>query len=169
MSPTSRELVSNKSLAGPELAAIILADVSRMLAENGLLNSQMAYPRVAYDLRLTLHMEMQAMPTATEHVVSRNASVQQQEANPALAALEPFPLASPAPDAILDAHALSRDIASPNVARIEHSLPVDVAVTGQDGHEVTRQVIYPQDVAKEQFVEPDLSGVSDEVRRELGL
>jgi hypothetical protein len=129
-----------------------------MLSENGLLSSQMAYPRVAYDLRLTLHLEVPSMPTVTEHVQSR--------------ALEPFPLAD-APDAILESTQLKREIDSPNVARVLHQLPIEVTVTGQDGHTTERLIdgYTPESVGmtEEQRAEPDLSDVSDEVKRELGL
>src|SRR5580692_1114129 len=152
--PTSRELVSNKALTGTELAHIIVTDVTRMTESNGLLNSQMAFPRVTYDLRLTLHLEVPSMPISTEHVQSRE--------------LEPFPLAD-APGAVIHATELTREIASPNVARIEHSLPVDVAVIGQDGHQIEQQIQYPKSAVEGGFAEPDLSDVSDAVRKELGL
>jgi len=174
MSPTSRELVSNKPLAGTELAQIILADAARILGDHGLLAGQSAYSRIAYDLRLTLHLDLPSMPTSVDHVTSRPRATDEIASNPSLAAIEAAPpLASPrSPDAILHAVEVSRDIQSPNLARVEHSLPIEVSVTGQDGHATERLVTYhSSDVGMrpEEFVEPGLRDVTDEVRKELGL
>jgi hypothetical protein len=170
--PTTRELVSNKALQGVELAEIIRSDVDRMLHDNGLLAGQTAYSRVAYDLRLTLHLGLPAMPTSEDRATSRTQARDQVELRPDLAALEPFPL-SAAPDAILSATELSRDIDSPNVARVLHQLPIEVSVTGNDGRQTERLVegYTPESagLTAEQLREPDLSDVSDEMKRELGL
>ena len=177
MSPTQRELVSNKSLQGTELAQIILSDVSRMLSENGLLCGQMAYPRVSYELRLTLHLGLPSMPSSIDTALSRPQATDRIAANPSLAAIEAAPPLAPRAEddggTILDAHALSRDIDSPNAARVLHQLPVEVSIVGQDGHQTERLVegYTPESVGmtEEQRAEPDLSDVSDEVRKELGL
>jgi len=170
---TSKELVSNKPLAGPELARIIMDDVARMCSESGFLAGQTAYSRVAYDLRLTLHLDLPQMPTATEGVRSRTQAKDKVTESPQLGALEPtMPLVQPSPDAILSATQLSREIASPNLARVEHSLPIAVEVLGQDGHKREELVDYaPSDVGMQasQFAEPDLSDVTPEMRKELGL
>ena len=172
MSPTSRELVSNKPLAGVELAEVIRHDVDRLLRESGFLAGQTAYSQVAYELRLTLHLGLPAMPTATDAARSRSQASDAIAADPALAALEPFPLARPAPDAILSSTQITREIQSPNLTRVEHSLPITVEVLGQDGHKREELVDYsPVDVGmrREDFKEPDLSDVTPEMRRELGL
>jgi hypothetical protein len=173
MSPTSKELISNRPLAGTELAAIIRADVDRMLSDNGLLAGQTAYSRVAYSLRLTLHLDLPSMPSSIDSASSRPQATDRIATNPALAAIEAAPpLASPSPDAILDSTQLARDISSPNLARVGHGLPITVDVHDGDGHMQERLVEYtPGDVGMraEEFPEPDLSDVTAEQRKELGL
>jgi hypothetical protein len=170
--PTSREIVSNKPLAGTELAAIIRSDIARMLDESGFLAGQSAYSRVAYDIRITLHLDLPAMPTATEVAQSRVAASDVIAQRPELGSLEPFPLAQPSAGAALSATGLRRDIDSPNLARVEHSLPVTVDVLGEDGHTREELVTYrPGDVGMDatEFRDPDLTDLTPEVRRELGL
>jgi hypothetical protein len=170
--PTTKELVANKPLAGVELAEVIRHDVDRMLKESGFLAGQTAYSQVAYELRLTLHLGLPSMPTAADAARSRTQASDVIAANPALAALEPFPLAHPTPDAILAATQLTREIQSPNLTRVEHSLPITVEVLGQDGHKREELVDYsPVDVGmrREDFREPDLTDVTEQQRRELGL
>lgn len=50
--PTSRETVMNKSLSGTEVKALMLADFERLLDGEGMLQSHLAYPRIAY--RMTI-------------------------------------------------------------------------------------------------------------------
>jgi hypothetical protein len=173
MSPTTKELVSNKPLAGLELADIIRQDVDRMLRDNGLLSGQTAYSRIAYSLRLTLHLDLPQMPLSVDTASSRPQATDRIAANPALATLEAAPpLASPTPDAILDSSQLVRDIQSPNLARVGAGLPITVEVMGQDGHQREELVGYsPKDVGMDAaaFPEPDLSDVTPEMRKELGL
>jgi hypothetical protein len=171
--PTSKELVSNKPLQSTELAAIILSDVRRLVDGSCLLTGQIAYSRVAYELRLTLHLDLPAIPTSIDSVLSRAQATDAIAAAPALAAIEPGPrLADPSPAAVLQSTGLKRDIDSPNLARIAHSLPIEVSTMGQDGHVQEHLVDYtPSDVGMraDQFPEPDLSDVTEEMRKELGL
>jgi hypothetical protein len=169
---TSKELVSNRPLAGTELAEVIRRDVDRLLRESGFLAGQTAYSQVAYELRLTLHLGLPSMPTAADAARSRTQASDVIAANPALAALEPFPLAHPATDTVLASTQLTREIQSPNLTRVEHSLPITVEVLGQDGHKREELVDYaPTDVGmrREDFKEPDLTDVSEAMRKELGL
>ena len=171
--PTSKELVSNKPLAGTELAAIIESDVRRMLDGSGFLRGQVAYGRIAYELRLTLHLDLPSMPLAVDATRSRTQPTAAVAANPALGALEPsMPLAAPSSDSVLSSTELRRDIQSPNLARVEHTLPIEVEVMGQDGHVREQLVTYrPGDVGmqEEEFPQPDLTDVTDAMRKELGL
>lgn len=173
MSPTQRELVSNKALAGTELAQIILSDVARMLSDNGLLAGQIAYSRIAFELRLTLHLGLPSLPVSVDSVLSRPVAADIVAAAPELAALEPGPtLADPPADAIFASTELTRDIDSPNLARIEHSLPIEVTTMGQDGHQTERLVQYrPSDIGRkdDEFPLPDLTDVTEAQRKELGL
>jgi hypothetical protein len=167
MSPTSKELVSNRPLAGTELAAIIESDIHRMVSESGFLAGQSAYSRIAYDIRVTLHLDLPAMPTAVEVTQSRPAPAIDTDH----AAMEPFPLSDSSPESILTSSGLSREITSPNLARVEHSLPVTVDVLGGDGHTREELVQYrPIDVGMqaEDFTEPEIVDKTAEVRREIG-
>lgn len=170
--PTTKELVSNKPLAGLELARIILADFTRMLAENGFLAGQTAYSRVAYDVRLTLHLGLPGMEFSEDHARSRSQATDAIAANPALAALEPEPPLPNAPGAILSATELTREIESPNLARIEHSLPIEVTVMAQDGHAREELIDYsPGDVGMrdDQFPQPEVRDVTAAVKKEMRL
>jgi hypothetical protein len=167
--PTTKELVANKPLTGPELATIIQRDVARLCDGSGFLAGQTAYSQVSYEVRLTLLLNQPTMPTATDLTQSRTQATDAVTAHPELAALAPHPLPAPA---IVSATQVVRDISSPNLARIEHSLPITVEVLGGDGHKREELIDYlPQDVgmAREDFKEPDLTDVSAEARKELGL
>jgi len=137
--PTTKEIVSNRPLAGSELAKIILRDVARMMESNSLLSSQMAYSRIAYDLRLQLHLDLPSLPLSEDHARSRPPSSDEPPSG-----IESFPLAD-APHAIHSATDLSRDIQSPNAERLRHGLPVTVETLGPDGHHREDQVEYPAD------------------------
>jgi hypothetical protein len=171
--PTQKELVSNKPLSGPELAEIIKSDVARMLEGSGFTAGQTAYSRVGYELRLTLHLGLFGMSTSEDAARSRTQAADVVQANSALAALEPFPLADPDPvRTVLESTQMARDIESPNLARVEHSLPVTVDVKGQDGHTREELVTYtPSDVGMkaEEFPLPDLTDVTPVTKKELGL
>ena len=168
--PTSREIVANKALSGSELSRIILSDAATLLEGHGLLSGQMAFARVAYELRLTLHMDNPSLPKSLDAVRSRPRSDNDIAANPALAAIEAvLPLAQPSPSAIFTSDELHREIQSPNVARLEHSLPIDVAVRDADGHTIEHQVSYPADYPGMDPVPPTLTDVTDLARVELKM
>jgi hypothetical protein len=157
--PTSRELVPNKPLSGEELATIIKADLASVLAQDCMLTPRVAYGRVSYEIRVTLHMDNPMMPSSVAVVQSKLAASDAVEARPELAALNPPP---PLPDASDDATVYSterhRDIVSPNVARIEHGMPISVIRPGRDtgGNPISVEegVIYPPDVVADVSVPP---------------
>jgi hypothetical protein len=168
--PTSRELVLNKSLSGPELATIIESDLHRMLATNGFLSAYVAYGRVSYDIAITFHFDSPVLADQTEHLRSAPASAQQVEAVPGMAAIEStLPLLDPSPSALLSSDALHRDILSPNLARVEHGIPILVSSRDQDGHTQEREVLYPPDVTGAELAPPEIVDRSAEARKELGL
>lgn len=169
--PTSRELVSNKSLSGSELSRILLADFATLLEQHGLLTSQMAFGRIAYDLRLTMHLGNPSLPTTEDHLRSTPKSIQQVEAMPGLEALEPGLSLEGAENPILTADNLHREITSPNKARLEHGLPVSVTTMGEDGHNREEKIKYPSSYPglDLQQTAPVLTDVTAEVRKELGL
>src|SRR5438552_15397899 len=131
--PTSKDLVANRPLRSEELAKIVLADVERILDGSGFFRGQIAYGRVAYEVRITLHIDNPSYPTDLTVVRSKGRSIQEVEADPALAAIEPGPLKDTSSEAFLSATEFHRDIQSPNAARVEHSLPITILRRDQDG------------------------------------
>jgi hypothetical protein len=165
---TNRELVKNSPLSGTELKQIILRDVESILSSDGLLASQIAYSRVAYDVTVRIHTDN---PSNLENVV-RVPSKPRPADNVAEAAIEAGPSLPPATTSNkqqVSGAKRTRNIVSPNSARVEHSLPITVQRLGQDGHLKDEQVKYPPEAA-----EPDPSLVTDtditeETRREFGV
>ena len=143
--PTASEKVPNRALGGAELRALILADFIRLLDEEGMLGAHLAYPRVAYDIRLTIHTTNPLAPATTTSLPSRTRAAQEVAAAPALAAVESFPLARPRPAATLQATTLRREIDSPNAERLRTGQPIPVDVRRQDGTVVTERIEYPPD------------------------
>jgi len=146
--PTSKELVSNRPLRGDELAAIIQRDLSMLLSNDCMMTSHNAFGRVAYDLRLTLHMDNFSYPEHRAGLTSRGASDQELAERPELAAIEStLPLSPPlSEDAFVSAVERQRIIESPNLARIEASLPVTIVRRGDSGQSIEEGVTYPPDI-----------------------
>ncbi len=145
MSPTQREIVAQRPLKSTELAQIILDDVKDILSTNGMTTGQIAYGRVAYEIRVTLHIDNPAYPTDTTIVRSKGRSGQQKEETPELVAIEPGPLKDTTDEAFLSSTERHRDIQSPNAARVEHSLPITVLRREQDGQTREELVTYSAD------------------------
>src|ERR1700677_244414 len=96
MSPARQELVANRPLRGDELAKIILADVTEILARDCMMTSRVAYGRIAYEIKVVLHMDNPAFKESETVVKSKPASDNMVEARPELAAIEGAPpLAKP--------------------------------------------------------------------------
>lgn len=171
MSPTERELVPNPPLAGTDLAQIILRDVSDLLANDCMLTGHIAYHRVAYEVRVTLHMDNPAFPTSVSTMTSRPRSTAEIVADPSLEAIESAPpLEKPLTDeALVSASERHRDIRSANVARIEHGFPITLQHRNRDGHVEEEQVKYPSSVVEDEVVPPIDRDVSAEVAAALGV
>jgi hypothetical protein len=171
--PTHSELILNKALSGPDLAQVIENDLHRILSSNGYLSPHVAYQRVAYDIRVTLHLGNPSVPApVVERVTSHSASQQQVAESPGLAALEgPPPLVTPPPDSIVSSDALHRDITSPNLVRIEHDLPVEILTRDNDGHVQERRVAGKswEGTDGAGYEVPGIEDLSEEARKELGL
>lgn len=145
--PTSKELVVNRPLRGTELAKIVMADVASMLAKDTMLANHIAYGRITYSVRLTLHLDAQQPYVAT--AVSRAPSDNQAEADPSLLSIATGPtLPDPSKDAYLSSVERTREIQSPNMARIEHGLPVTILAQGEHGHAVEKEVVYPPEAVE---------------------
>jgi hypothetical protein len=143
--PGTKEIVANKGLSGTEMQKIIRADFEKLLEGEGLLSAQMAYGRVSYDIRLRLHTGNPYHPESEISISSRVRSVQEIEANPAMAAVETPPLANPPDDAIVVGTEVARVVDSPNVERIRIGEPIPVSVKQMDGTVSTQHIQYPKD------------------------
>lgn len=146
--PASNEGIRQKSLSGPELVKIIERDVHEMLTRDGMFNINIAFPRVSYEVRVTMHMDNPLYPTHVNSAFSRPASKQEVEKEPSLAAIETLPLQEPLTDEeTVFAEERHREIASPNMARVEHELPLTVEKRNHDsGHFETKEITFKGDL-----------------------
>lgn len=166
--PTSKELVANRPLTGQELSKIILADLAFILARDTMLSAHVAYGRVSYDLRVTLHMDNPAYPEHTTRTVSIRKSDNELVADPSLSAIEGAPpLTSPSKDSVLHSTERHRSIESPNLARLEHGLPVTIIANDSAGHAVERKVVYPAEAAEGVGTPPSDMDVTSIVKGEM--
>ena len=148
--PSGKELVANRPLLGSDLKTIIMADVEKILHGDSMLTPHCAYGRVAYEVTVTLHLDNPVMPTHRTFVTSKPRSDNDKERDPSLAAIEgPPPLANPSEKAFVSSLARNRPIYSPNIARIEHGLPVTIVRKTQDGGSVEEGVVYPKEVLED--------------------
>lgn len=176
MSPVSTELVAKKPLAGAEIAKIIQADVAKVMTNSGLFSGHIAYGRISWDIRVILHMDNPAYPTATEIIQSKpypKDVTEGEHGQPELSAVESLPLRDPSPDAYLAADSLHRDIVSPNAARVEHGLPVTVIRRGQNSESREEQLIYTsaEGFAGQPNPNPEavITDVTEQVKKELDI
>lgn len=129
--PPTNERIQNKPLSGVELKEIILKDFADMLDRDGMFSNNLGYPRVVYEVRLSLHLDNPLYPQHVSTRPSRPASKQQVEANSAMAAIESPPLNNPDQD-VVSSREVSAAIMSPNMARIEHDMPLKNTVRGDE-------------------------------------
>jgi hypothetical protein len=192
--PARQELAANRPLRGDELAKIILADVTEVLARDCMMTSRVAYGRIAYEIKVVLHMDNPAFKESETVVKSKPASDNMVEARPELAAIEGAPpLAKPwsstcancdkpesghdgdeklcrvnagelitrwepSTNSYVSATQRDRTIDSPNVARIEHGLPITVIRQGHDtggnAMSVEEGVLYPPETVQDVSAPP---------------
>lgn len=149
MSPTSRELVSNRPLRGDELRSIILRNIDEVLGQDHTMASHVAYGRVGFEIRVSLHFDNPSFP---EHVItarSRKPSDNMVDASPELVAVEgPPPLDQPSGNDYVRVVERSDRIDSPNLARIANGLPVTIVRSDGAGHSTEEGVRYPPSVAQ---------------------
>lgn len=140
--PASNERIPNKGLAGPELLQIIEKDVHDVLTRDGMFSQNLAFGRVSYEVRVSLHLDNPLYPLHVSEVHSRPASIQQVAANAALEAIEFAPLKEPlTEDETVVSNERQRQIASPNMARVEHDLPMTIAKHNLDTGHIENKVI----------------------------
>lgn len=131
-----------KPLTGVELRQIIMKDVGAVLDGDGMLATHIAYGRIAYDVTVKLHSSRPIDPTWQNKTTSRKATVQESDNNPALAALDTFPLINPEEDAVTVGVTRSREITSPNVARIFAEIPISAVIRESDGEIREKDIMY---------------------------
>lgn len=122
--PASHERVPNRPLSGRELGEIIKKDAAALVDRDGMFNNNIAYGRVSYELRITMHVDNPIYPEHISKVLSKRASIQEVEAKPELASIEIPPLAEPSEEDTVVSLERQRTIASPNAARVEHDMPL---------------------------------------------
>lgn len=169
--PTSREIVANRPLSGAEVRAIMDADIRRILDNDCMLTELAAYRRLSYEIRVTMHLDNLTYP---QHEIQVRSQAQPRDLtanSPQLAAVEPGPppLSDPSAASYVSATELHRDIDSPNVARVEHSLPVTITRTQESGKRVDESVHYPPEMLEEPGPAPVVTDLSDETREAFGL
>jgi hypothetical protein len=141
---TGRETVVNKALSGDEVKALLRLDFERLLANEGLLSTHMAYGRIGWDFRLRLHMTNWMAPESESTLASRNPGQNLVRDNPKLAAVSTPPLEVP-PDSqsIVSASEISHSVTSPNSERVTAGIPIPVIVRQQDGTTSEQKITYP--------------------------
>lgn len=143
MSPTEREAVINKMLTGEELKTLIRQSLDKLLAADGMLTSYVAYGRVAYDIRLRLHVDSAMTRLSESSIASSPIAHNIVDKSPTLAAVESAPLRSPSADAVISATEATHTITSPNAERLNAGLPLTLDTREQDGSKIQKSVAYP--------------------------
>lgn len=170
MSPTAREVAPNLPLSGTELRELIRLDMERLLDAEGQLVPHIAFGRVAWEIRLTLHTSNVLSPISNSHVTSRPAGTNVAEKSPELAAVESFPLR----DAdlaltVVSAHEAQRAVTSPNAERVRAGLPITVQSRQQDGSRETRKVTYPKEATQFSRDAPNIMDATAQAERDMGI
>lgn len=124
--PASNERIMNKALSGREVAAIIRKRVEEILAKDGMYSSNIAYSRVAFNIRVSLQANIAGLPEHITEIHSIAGSKTEVKNNPSMEALGVMPLELPADpeDEAISSTEIKEQIQSPNVARIEHGMPI---------------------------------------------
>lgn len=145
--PASHERVPNKPLSGTELMKIMENDVANTLRRDGMFSQNLAYGRVSYEIRISMHLDNYMYPEHVSVTLSKKASKQQIEANPELEALLAPPIEDETEQAIIVSQEVQAQILSPNVARIENDLPLTIAKRDMDtGHMIEVKQTYKGDM-----------------------
>ncbi|MGH7181963.1 MAG: hypothetical protein ACREJN_08310 [Nitrospiraceae bacterium] len=147
--PASNERVQNKGLSGSELSTIIQNRVKEVMSRDGMFVDRIAYQRVKFEVRVTLHLDNPLYPKHITSVLAPNYSDQDLQNNPELATLErgPLPLTEPlTADSAVVSVQVDEVIASPNGARIEHDMKLKMDVTNREkGFIEEKQISYSGD------------------------
>lgn len=137
--PVSTETVPNRPLSGTELRDIILRDVERVLARDGMFTPHIGYSRVAYDFKLHVHMDNPSYPEHKVRVTSKNPP---RNAQPRATNIEVPPIKNASDEAAHSHTKLERTIESPNKARLENNLPVTITRKDRNSGETVEQQVH---------------------------
>jgi hypothetical protein len=131
----STERVVNRPLSGKELRKVILDHVEEMLAKDGMLAEYIGYGRVAFTVRVELHLDN---PSTPKHVVRMRASAE--------APLEGAPpLENPSGEAVATGSERVVTVDSPNLTRMYHDMPIHVYRNDGKGGVAEHPVAYAKE------------------------
>jgi len=143
--PTSRKQVPNTALAGNEVREVIRLRCDELLANFGILAPNIAFSRLAFSIRIDLHVDNAFARDHSIGVDSRPVATNIVAKRPELAAIEAPPLAAPSADSAVLSLTLDSRIDSPNAERVRLGLPVPVVTKAADGTRQVEHVKYPPD------------------------
>lgn len=164
--PTASERATNKPLSGEEVKRLLTDDFLALLDADGMLQPHLAYGRISWQIRLTLHTGNPVVPESVSTAQSRQPSAQAIAAQPALASVLPWMSGQATSHLRVTAADLTRKIVSPNAERIRTGLPVPVDVKQTDGTMITQSIKYPADPA--QGSSPVIADASPDPRPDWG-
>lgn len=142
-----QEVQPNKPLSGKEYAEIIISDLRRVLEQDSMLASHIAYSQVGHSITVKIMTNNPIIPNWTNSIRSRQSTEQQIADDESLKAIQTFPIPRTEDDEPLDfGEELTRQIISPNHSRIENGLGVPVTFRGADGDTKEEKIIYEPDL-----------------------
>lgn len=138
--PTGKDVVPNRPLAGHELKQIMQKDFDSMLNGDGMFSAHMGFRRVAYEISIKLHLDN---PMHPEHKNKRVSKDPAKNEVPPKSDIKAYPLQDPNDDTVATGVTRTRQIESPNAARIEFELPVETQhMDRQTGEIKSKPVVY---------------------------
>lgn len=164
--PTSNEVIPNRPLSGTELKRILTAKFAEMLDRDGLLSSNVGFGRLGYRLRADLYLDLPSQPqhriTVESAPPARNE--RQRDGDIPLDQRQPPEFDDPTPDAVAISRSAEGKVESPNRARIENRIPVQVTSRDPEtGIHKTREITYdPADLPDPPTPDTDTDHSADE-------
>lgn len=144
-----QEVQPNKPLSGKEYIEIILSDIRRILEQDSMLASHIAYSQVGHSVTVKIMTNNPIIPNWSNVSRSQKSTPQQIAENEELAAIHTFPIPRTEEDEPIDfGEELTRKIISPNMSRIENGLGVPISIRGIDGDTKEEKAVYdPESIA----------------------
>jgi hypothetical protein len=159
----AEQAAMNTFLSGKELASLIKNDIDHILNQDTMLQPHVGYRGAAYSVTVKIMTKNPIIPDWTNKVRSKKSTEQQISDNPAMTAVEAFPLKVEEEDEPVNLGVeLIREIVSPNQSRIENGLPVPITRRTAEGNTVEELVHYdvdslPEDSFPDGVTERELS------------